>query len=264
MLREFFDKVMFELRSHTAEQNGRFFLFQPHRNRYEEVLGQQSEAMERNFDTLRGMADFLKNYAHPNEAGIYVSPSSVSARLMEVVDKGEAADVLLKFDFSTLPPKESMDIRRFREYLEKLEDSNEPAADLRAKLKSFEGVQTTSVKLDEGEGPFQSITYETTEGARGKGPQLPRFLNLQLRFGTREMALVIRYRLEVTIKPLTFRLVQIETDQAIYDRFVETVVEKLSGLLGEGWRIYEGDGPLVSSNSSRAEALIASADGHAE
>lgn len=148
--------------------------------------------------------------------------------------------ITLPFFNADFPPNGRMSHETFMDYLDQHTDFIPDAESIVDTLKSItisEGEKVTSTEV----GAAINITFSGKKNIEGATAQLPKFITVELRRGTREYSFLHKFRLHVTAeeKNLYFRMVHLNRDGA-EEKFLEKCLADVTEKLGEGWHIIQG------------------------
>lgn len=223
-------------------QHGRHkYLFDPVSGEFSKPIDTQTRDKRHRFGTIASMVDYLKDldFGDKSIPSIFVDSSGVRAILDEnSTDRDEVLRV--PFFDADLPTERAMNMESFLLYLDQQSGKITAEDTLRLALKELRIINGSEcIAKDQGTHIALEVT-KTNDVQAGKKVSIPKYVEIDLRIGTREYSEKHKFRLHIgTDDGLTFKLSRINRDGAL-ERFMCRAIADLRKQLGKGWRVYEG------------------------
>jgi hypothetical protein len=198
----------------------------------ERIADAQAPDIDHKFGDLQALADYLARFKSvANDSVILVGPTGVRAELAERDPRRrDRASVPLFTD--DLPPAGRMDFEELLLFLDRHEGQVEQGAELRAAIQTIRVVQREEMELSD-QGASLEIRTKGSRGVEGASATIPKWVQINLRFGDPEHRDLLRFRFKINVERgggASFELLRFEQDGST-ERWITSAIERLRGKL---------------------------------
>ncbi|WP_025322282.1 hypothetical protein [Deferrisoma camini] len=239
-----FQQATAATRPTVVETCGRTYLFQPETGKYCEVKPLDAPDMTHAFGTVAALVEYLREWAKPEAATVIVSPRGICAHMDET--SAHRRDIVtVPFFDADLPPERPLSHEDLLLYLDRHTGKIEDEDAIRAVLSVVHAVEGKDL-VTRDTGASTRIEIKAARGVQARDVKdrpvdLPKYITITLRIGTREYEEPHRFRLVAGVADGVprFRLIHLDRDGAV-DRFLQRCIQDLRTGLGDGWHVYQG------------------------
>lgn len=197
------------------------------------------------FGTVPALTDYLKERVTGDDiANCIILIDSDGVRVVMDELAPERRDVLhIPFFNADLPSTEWMDFDRLLLYLDQNEGKIEKEDKVRLALKELRLVEGSTITIKDRGASTSVETHKNEEIQNGNTTEIPKYISITLRIGTREHEALHKFRLRIDTdtggKDLIFKLDRINRDKA-YETFFVKCLADIRAALTDKWQIFEG------------------------
>jgi hypothetical protein len=202
----------------------------------ERIADEQAPNRTHAFGDLAGLARYITRTSVSESALVLVGPSGVQALLDE--ESAVRRDLItMPLYIGDLPPGRPMDYAELLEFLDRHEGAIHNEQELRAALAVVKVNESEGVTLTD-RGAHVELQTQAKRGIEGATAAIPKWVDINVRFGDPDHKDALRFRLTVTAGrgAPSFMLQHFEQDGAL-DRWIIAATSFLQEKLGPEWLV---------------------------